>query len=114
MRRPKAERLIKAVRVAAPRVGGQLNEAAAAVAALLDGPFEHRRAEAAAALAASDAHAFDLAAPYAAVGQAGNKAELQHPDDATAAFGHRKKLVRVSLDRGEGFAVADVQREAGA
>src|SRR5215216_534905 len=113
MRRPKAERLIKAVRVAAPRVGGQLDEAATALAALLDGPFEHRRAEAAAALAGSDAHAFDLAAPHAAVGQAGNKAELQHADEAAAAFGHRKKLVRVPPDCGEGFAIADIQRQAG-
>src|SRR5215211_1648170 len=106
MGRPKAERFVEPVRVATPLVGGQLDEAAAAVAALLDRPFEHRPAEAAAALAGSDPHAFDLTAAHAAVGQPGNEAELQHADDAAVAFGHCKKLVRIPLDRGEGFAVA--------
>src|SRR5712691_3051346 len=69
----------------------------------------HRPANAAAALAGGDAHALDLAAPHAAPGEPGNKAELQNADYLTPAFDYREKLVGVALDGGESVAVAIVQ-----
>src|SRR5204863_9574674 len=90
-------------------VRGQLDQPATTPAALVDGPFEHRPADAGGALASSDAHALDLAAPHAAPGEPGNEAELQNPDDVSVAFGHREKLVRIALDRRERLPVAIVQ-----
>src|ERR1700731_4490645 len=92
MGRLKAERLVKTVRGRAALVRGQLHQSATAPAALLDRPLEHRPADAAGAFAGGDPHAFDLAAPHAAPGQAGNKAELQNADEMPAAFGNREKL----------------------
>src|SRR5580704_13528169 len=109
MRRLKAKGLVKTVRARAALVRGQLDYAAAALAALLDRPLQHRPADAAAAFAGGDAHALDLAAPHAAPGEAGNKAELQNADQLTPAFGNREKLVGIALDRGESVAVAGVQ-----
>src|SRR5437773_11925477 len=105
MGRLKAKRLVKTVRVRAALVRGQLDQPAAAAAALLDGPFEHCPADAVGALPDSDADSLDLAAPHALPGQPGNKAELQHADDLPAAFGNREKLVGIALDRRERVAV---------
>src|SRR4051812_29377578 len=109
MGRLKAKGLIEPVRINAALVRGQLDQPATTPAALLDGPFEHRPADAAGALASGDAHALDLAAPHAAPGEPGNEAELQNPDDISAAFGDREKLVRIALDRRERLAIAIVQ-----
>src|SRR5205823_15119237 len=109
MGRLKAEGLIEPMRVGAAFVRGQLDQTATAPAALLDGPFGHRPADAAGPFDSGDAHALDLAAPHAAPGESGNEAELQNPDDISAAFGDREQLVRIALDRRERLAVAVVQ-----
>src|SRR5436309_2276292 len=106
MGRPEAERLVKLMRVGAALVRSKLHEPAAAFAALLDRPFQHGPADAAAAFVIGDTHALDLAAPHALAGETGDKAELQHADDSTGAFGNREKLVGIALDRGESVAVA--------
>src|SRR5260370_12604838 len=107
--RLKAKGLVKTVRGGAALVRGQLDQPAAAPAAFLDRPFEHRPADAAAALRGSDSHALDLAAPHAAPGEPGNKAELQNADYQAPAFGNREKPVGVALDRRERVTVAVVQ-----
>src|SRR5439155_11971556 len=99
MGRLKAKGLVKTVRVRAALVRGQLHQPAAAPAALFDGPFEHRPADAAGAFAGSDADPFNLATPHALPGQPGKEAELQHADDLPAAFGNREKLVGIALNR---------------
>src|SRR5947208_5438407 len=81
MGRLKPRGLVKTVRGGTTLVRGQLDETAAAPAALLDSPFEHRPADAAGTLAGGNAHALDLAAPHAAPSEPGNKAELQNADD---------------------------------
>src|SRR3979409_1287342 len=113
MGRLKAKGLVKPVRGRAALVRGQLDQPAAAPAALLDRPFEQRPADGAAAVAGGafaggDAHALDLAAPHAAPGEPGNEAELQNADDLPATFGDDEKLVRIALDRGERLTVAGV------
>ena len=113
MRRAKAKRLVELVRVGAALVRGKLDQAAAALTAFLDRPFNHRPAETTAAFVPGDAHPLDLAAPHAAPGQPGNEAELQNPDDVSAAFRDGEKLVRIALDRGECLAVAVVQPRPG-
>src|SRR5260370_7883907 len=105
----KAEGLVKTVRVGGALVRAKLDAPAAALAPLLDRPFDHRPADAAAAFAGGDAHALDLAAPHAAPGEPGNKAELQNADYLTPALGNREKLVGVALDRGESVVVPYVQ-----
>src|SRR6266699_1721276 len=110
MGRLNAKRLVKTVRVRAALVRGQLNQPAAAPAAFLDGPFEHRPADAVGAFPGSDADPLDLAAPHALPGQSGNEAELQHADDLPAALGNHEKLVGIALDRRERVAVTWVQR----
>src|SRR4051812_31870467 len=109
MGRLKAKGLVKPMRVGAALVRGQLDQTATAPAAFLDGPFEHRPADAGGAFASGDAHALDLAAPHAAPGEPGNEAELENPDDVSVAFGHREKLVRIALDRHERLVIAIVQ-----
>src|SRR2546421_630114 len=86
-----------APRLGAPLVAGQLDKTAAAPAALRDRPFEHPAAAAAAALAGSDPHPLDLAAPHAAPGQAGDEAELQNAHYAAAARGDREQLIRIAF-----------------
>src|SRR5260221_10560964 len=108
MGRLKAEGLVKPVRVGAALVRGELDQAAAAIAALSDRPLQHHPADAAAAFPGGDTHALYLAAPHAASGQAGDEAELQDADYLAAAFGNREKLVRVTIDRGKGIAVAGI------
>src|SRR5258707_2181712 len=109
MGRLKPKGLVKTVRGGTTLVRGQLNETAAAPAALLDSPFEHRPADAAGTLAGGNAHALDLAAPHAAPSEPGNKAELQNADDISAAFGDREELARIALDRRERLAITIVQ-----
>src|SRR3954471_15498338 len=87
MRRPKAERLIKPMRIGAAFVGGQLHQTTAALAALFDRPLQQRPADPVAASVLGDSDALDLSAPAAAAGQAGNEAELQYADDPAAALG---------------------------
>src|SRR5258708_409824 len=109
MGRLKPKGLVKTVRGGTTLVRGQLDEAAAAPAALLDSPFEHRPTDAAGTLAGGNAHALDLAAPHAAPSEPGNKAELQNADYISAAFGDREELVRIVLDRRERLAIAGLQ-----
>src|ERR1700724_3373482 len=81
MGRLKAKRLVKTVRGVAALVRGQLHQPAAAPAALLDRPLEHRPSDAAGAFAGGDPHALDLAAPHAAPAEPGDEAEWLNPDD---------------------------------
>src|SRR5258708_40144319 len=101
MGRLKAKGLVKTVRVGATLVRGQLDQPAAAPAALLDGPFEHRPADTVGAFADRDAHPLDLAAQHALPGQPRNEAKLQDADYLPTAFGNREKLVGIAPDRRE-------------
>src|SRR5260221_8237375 len=103
--RPEAEGFIETVRAGAALVRGELDQAAAAFAALLDRPFKHRPADTALARARGDAHPLDLAAPHAAPGEPGDEAELQDADHPPAALGHREELVGIALDRGKRLGV---------
>src|SRR5216684_2206430 len=114
MARLEAEGLIETVRRGAALVGGELNHTAAAFAAFLDRPVEHRPADPAAALARGDAHALDLTAPHAAPGEPGNEAELQDADHLPVAIDNREELVRVAVDSGKRLRVARVQRRSDA
>src|SRR5262249_41690140 len=113
MGRLKAERLVEPVRVGTAPVGGELDETAAALAALADRPFQHRPADPAAAFARRDPDALALAAPHAPPRQAGNTAELQHANDPAAALGDREQLVWIALDRGESVVVAGIHFRPG-
>ncbi len=105
MGRLKAKGLVKTVRGGAALVRGQLNHPAAAFAAFLDRPFEHRSADAALTLARRDAHALDLAAPHTAPRKPGDEAQLQNADHSPVAIGNHEELIGVALDRGESVAV---------
>src|SRR5882672_696953 len=113
MGRLKTKALVKTVCVDAALVGGELDEPAAAPAALLDCPFEHRPADAAGALSSGNAHALDLAARHALQAEPGNKTELQNADEMPAAVGNRENVVRIALDGRERVTVAGVQRGPG-
>src|SRR3954454_15793175 len=109
MRRPKAEHLVKPVRVGTAFVAAQLHQTTAALAALFDRPLQQLPADPVAASVLDDPHPLNLSAPAAAAGQAGNEAELQYADDPAAALGDGEKLVGVAVDRGEGVAVAAIE-----
>src|SRR5689334_15139412 len=108
-----AEPLVEAVGVAAALVREQLDEAAAAPVAFRDRPFEHRSPDAATAPGAGDPHGFDLPAPGAAAGDAGDESDLHATDHHAVLLRHYQPLVGVAFDRREGLEIPLIERQAG-
>ncbi len=97
------EPLVEADRIPSRLVRCQLHQAAAALGALSNRPFDELCAEARTAKIPCHTHAFDLAAPHARPREAGKKAQLQTAHDLVGRIGRdSQQLVGIRLDRGEG------------
>src|SRR6185436_17961293 len=96
-------------RVLPALVGIELDQIATTAPALGDGPLEHGRPEAGAALCAGDPHGFDLPAPGAAPRYAGDEGDLEAADDNARLFDRHQHLVGVPLDRRERVGISFVQ-----
>ena len=99
---------VEALGGGAGNVGAELHLAAAARAALGEGPFDHFCADAAAAMGGGDADAFDLAAQHALVGEAGEIGELQGADDVAVLFRDGEEMGGVGVYGVEGGGVGGV------
>jgi hypothetical protein len=83
-------------------VGGELHQAAPAPAGLVDGPGEHRRADAPPAQVGAYPHRLDLQPRRPAAGQAGDLGQLSRADDVGAVRDGEQQLGGVGVDGGEG------------
>ena len=101
-----AQPLVEAVGVLAGEVGGQLNQAAAAIGGKADGMADKGFAQALAAGGAGDAHALDQRAPAALVAEIGNHRDLKTADDAGIIRGDQQARIRVRLNGLKGIFVA--------
>src|SRR5688572_33226903 len=106
-----SEPLIEAMRVRPALVGIELDQIATPAPTFGDGPFEHGRPDAGAALCAVHPHRFDLAAPGAAPRDAGDEGDLETADDYARLLDGHQHLVGIPLDRREGVDVALIQRQ---
>src|SRR5271166_185732 len=100
MRGDEAVALVEAARIAARLVGGELDDAAAVPARTVDCVGEELAADAGTARRSCDAHALDLRAPGALVGEAGEEGELEACHDRARFLADDQVLVRIGVDRG--------------
>src|SRR5690348_6835727 len=101
------------MRVVAALVGRQLDNLAAACAALLDRPFQKALPQPFAAPVGGDADSLDLAAPGALQRQAGKVADLQRADHLAVVRHDSQKLVGIGTYRRKGIAIGFGQWLAG-
>lgn len=105
------EPLVEVDRIPSRLVRCQLHQAAAALGALGDRPFDELRAEARTAKIACHTHAFNLAAPHTRPRKTGNKTQLQAADDPIGRIAcDGQKLIGVRLDCGKGREITRVDR----
>ena len=93
-----AQGLVETDGIGALLVGGQLDQAAALRACLLDRPLDHPPAKAPATLAGRHPDRLDLAAQHAVAAEPRQEGELQRPDDAPLRLGDEKMAPRVGLE----------------
>lgn len=94
----KAQALVKAVGREAGFVGGQLDEGAAALTSMLNGPSHHDRTSSLASQLLGYSHPFNLCTPGSPAGEAGDEAELERGHHLTAEFSHYQKVGGVGFD----------------
>src|SRR5688572_17284209 len=100
-----AQPLIKPMGIQAVLVRGELDDAAAARAGLINGPAHHFPAQAALAIAWRDVHSLDQAAPHPAAIEAGNEAQLQRSHGLALEFRDDQTIPAGACDGIEGGAV---------
>src|SRR6185503_9337960 len=96
-----SEPLVEAVGVRPALVGIELDQIATTAPALGDGPLEHGRPDAGAALCAGHPHRFDLPAPGAAPRDAGDEGDLEAAYQFARLLDRHQQLVGIPLERRE-------------